>query len=204
MVDLTAESYGLVISFEDGGSHMKMQLPAGCASGILRRRSGAIVVLVLLASTVLLVSVANAAAGPMGKAGCPASVGTAETGSRGFLSFTVCGPRDVTPTKNYDYTVVLTNNGHVNTGKVKLSVFHYDPISRSSVRYRESSSRVDYGMYEADWTLGNLAPGRSFRVTITVSFGQHRGKSLFTELVLRATGKHPGAGAGMKKDVFFK
>jgi hypothetical protein len=183
---------------------MKMQLPVGCATGILQRGAGAIVVSLLLASAVLLWSGAIGAAAAPIATGCPASVRAADRGSRGFLSFTVCGPRDVSPSKNYDYTVVLTNGGHVGTGKVKLSVFHYDPIIRSSVRYRESSDRVDYGMYEADWTLGNLAPSRSFRVTITVSFGQHRRNSLFTELVLRAAGEHPGAGGGMKKDVFFK
>ena len=143
----------------------------------------------------------GAAAAPIGKVGCPARVGVPD---RSFLFFNVCGPRDVTRDESYDYTVVLTNRGHVSAGQVKLSVFHYDPITRSSIRYRGSSGRVEFGMYEAVWTLGNLQPGRSFRVTITVSFRQHKRNSPFTELVLRAVGQHRGAGGGMKKDVFFK
>ena len=92
----------------------------------------------------------------------------------------------------------------MNTGKVMLTVFHDDRISRSSIPYRDSPGRVDFGMYEASWTLGNLAPGRSARVTITVSFRQHKKSSGFTELVLKAAGQHPGAGGGAKKDVFFR
>jgi hypothetical protein len=152
---------------------------------------------------VSLTSLALGASGaPVREAGCPAPK-TFEASSRGFLVFTVCGPRDVTRGTS-DYTVVLTNAGHVSAGKVTLSVFHDDRIVRSSIPYRASRGRVDFGMYDAVWELGNLDPGSSFRVTITVSFRQHKKNSGFTELVLRAAGNHPGAGGGMKKDVFFR
>lgn len=170
--------------------------------GIWRRRCGTtVIVSVLVASPVLLVSLpAGAAAAPTAKVACPAAVGAPD---RQFLLFNVCGPRGVTRA-NYDYTVVLTNAGHASTGKVKLSVFHDDRITRSSISYRASVGRVEFGMYDAVWKLGNLAPGRSFRITVTVSFRQHKKNSGFTELVLRASGQHPGAEGSMKKDVFFK
>jgi hypothetical protein len=165
----------------------------------LRRRGATVIVSVLLASPILLVSLPiGAAAAPIAKVACPATVGVPD---RQFLFFNVCGPRDVTRNKNYEYQVVLTNGGHMGTGKVKLSVSHYDPITRSSIPYRQSSGRVQFHMYEAVWTLANLQPGRSFRVTITLSFRPHGKNSLF---IVRAVGQHSGAVGGMKKDVFFK
>ena len=168
--------------------------------GIRQRRRGAtVIVSVLLASLVLLISLPiGAAAAPIAKVACPATAGVAD---REFLFFNVCGPRDVTRNKYYDYTVVLTNGGHVGTDKVKLSLSHYDPITRSSVPYRQASGRTQFHMYEAVWTLANLQPGRSFRVTVTLSFREHGKDSLF---ILRAVGQHSGAVGGMKKDVFFK
>ena len=169
-----------------------------------RRRCATVIVSVLLASPALLISLPiGAAAETTAKDGCPAATRKVEPGAREFLFFNVCGPRDVTRGR-YSYTVVLTNAGRVSSGQVKLSVFHADPIARSSIPYRESPGVVDFGMHEAGWTVGNLAPGRSFRVTITVSFRRHKQNSAFTELVLKAAGQHPGAGGGAKKDVFFK
>jgi hypothetical protein len=163
------------------------------------RRGATVIVSVLLASLVLLVSLPiGAAAAPIATVGCPATVGRPD---RQFLFVNVCGPRDVTRNINYGYTVVLTNGGHVSTGKVKLSVFHYDPITRNSIPYRQAPGRAQFNMDEAVWTLANLQPGRSFRVAITLSFRQHGKNSLF---IVRAVGQHPGAVGGMKKDVFFR
>jgi hypothetical protein len=168
----------------------------------LKTPGATFIVLVFSTSLVCLALFAVGASGaPVATVSCPPAK-TVVSG-RGFLIFTVCGPRDVT-LGNYSYTVVLTNAGHVSSGKVKLSAFHADPITRSSIPYRESSGRAEFGMYDAVWALGNLAPGHSFRVTITVSFRQHKRNSGFTELVLRAAGQRVGAGGGAKKDVFFK
>jgi hypothetical protein len=164
-----------------------------------RTLATAVVLAALLASPGLLVSSPiGAAATPIVKAACPARMGAPD---RQFLFFNVCGPRDVTRNRSYDYIVVLTNGGHADTGKVKLALSHYDPITRSSIPYRQVPGRVRLRMYEAVWALANLQPGHSFRVTITLSFRQHGKNSLF---IVKAVGQHPGAVGGMKKDVFFK
>jgi hypothetical protein len=164
-----------------------------------RRLGTAVILAVLLASPVLLVSSPiGAAATQIAKTACPARVGVPD---RQFLFFNICGPRDVTRNKNYDYTIVLTNGGHADTGKVKLALSHYDPITRSSIPYHQVPGGVQVQMHEADWALANLQSGRSFRVTITLSFRQSGKNSLFT---VKAVGQRPGAVGGMKKDVFFK
>ena len=166
---------------------------ASSMAGRQRRCGATVIVSLLVASPVLLVSLpAGAAAAPAAKVACPAAVGVPD---RQFLFFNVCGPRDVTRNTNYNYTIVLTNGGHTGTGKVKLSMFHYDPITRSSVPYRQASGRVQFQWYEANWTLA------SFRATVTLSIRQHGKSSLF---IMRAVGQHPGAVGGMKKDVFFR
>jgi hypothetical protein len=156
---------------------------------------------ILALSAGLLLSLPHAAAAPSAVAGCPARSGTPD---REFVLVNVCGPRVVSPGGHYDYTIVLRNAGHVGTGKLELAVFHYDPLTRSSSPYRESARRVEFSMYRAEWSFGDLRPGRSVRVTITVAYARHKANSGFTELVVRAAGRRPHAGGGMKKDVFFK
>jgi len=165
--------------------------------GVRQRRVGAIGTASVLAVVTVLVAVFPLAssAAPSAVAACPAKGGATDP-DRAVLRFNVCGPREVTRNKRYAYTVVLTNGGGVNAGRVKLSVFHRDPITKSSVPFRDSSRRVQYGMYEAVWMLEDLAPGRSFRVTVTVTLPRYTKNAQFTELRVKAASEHGGAAAG--------
>src|SRR5262245_10940198 len=162
-----------------------------------QRRLGAVAAASMLAASTVLGAVfpPGSVAAPVASAACPAKGGAPDP-DHAVLLFNVCGPREVTPNKRYAYTVVLTNGGGMNTGKVKLSVFHRDPITKSSVPYRDSSRRVQYGMYEAVWRLGDLARGRSFRVTITVTLGLHKPNAQFTEIRVKAAGEHGAVTVG--------
>lgn len=117
------------------------------------------------------------------------------------LPVNACGPRKVIPSVNYSYTVVLTNNSKTSYRRVKLSLIHYDPITRSSRPYRREASRVYSPMYAAVWTLHDLKPGQTFRVGIRLPFLKHsdpKGSNFMIEARARGAGGGPST-----KDVFF-
>lgn len=118
------------------------------------------------------------------------------------LTVSVCGPKRVTPGVNYKYTVVLTNLSDLTYRRVKLSVVHADPITRSSIPYRRVYN-VRYLRNAALWTMKNFKPGRSYRVEVTLPFNKHNdpGGSNF---VVDARAVGPAAHTDFTKDVFFK
>ena len=86
----------------------------------------------------------------------------------------ICGPTKVVPGTTYTFTVVITNITDTTYRRLKLSVSHYRPLDRSSLPYRrEAASNGDPLMHGAVWTLQNLKPGRSFRVSFALSFTRH-------------------------------
>ena len=136
------------------------------------------------------VAAVGSAAAPAATAACPPAKGTpVPNGSS--LVINTCGPRTVTANKRYAYTVVLTNLGRLDTTVVKLSVFHRDPITTSSLPYR-STGRVQSGRHEAVWSLVKLAAGQSFRVAITVTLGPHKPNAQYSELYVKAAGETGG------------
>lgn len=87
----------------------------------------------------------------------------------------VCGPTSVIPGRDYSYTVVFTNISDTTYRRLKLSVSHYDPLTRASLPYRrEAAANGDPVMQGAAWRVMNFKPGRSFRVSFTLLFKQHR------------------------------
>ena len=123
---------------------------------------------------------AGAAAAPTAWPACPASATEsvaqlrAEVRSgelRGKLWPHICGPRKVIPGKNYSFTVVVTNISDTSYRRLKLSVSHYDPITRASLPYRgEAAANGDPLMRGAVWMMKNFRAGRSFRVSFTLPF----------------------------------
>jgi hypothetical protein len=82
-----------------------------------------------------------------------------------------CGPSHVVENRNYTYGAVVKNYGKMTFRKLKLSVLHYDPITRSSRPYRrERRGDLPPPMMASVWTLNNFKPGQFFRVNITLAF----------------------------------
>jgi hypothetical protein len=133
------------------------------------------------------VFVVGSAAAPTAVAACPPAKGT-PVPNGASLVINVCGPRAVIANKKYAYTVVLTNVGRLETANVKLSVFHRDPITTSSLPYR-STGRVQSGRHEAVWSVDKLSAGRSFRVALTVTLGPHKPNAQYSELDVKAAGE---------------
>jgi hypothetical protein len=116
------------------------------------------------------------------------------------LPVNVCGPSKVIPSVNYSYTVVLTNNSKATYRRVKLSVIHYDPITRSSRPYRREARPVYSPMYAAVWTLHDFKPAQTFRLGIRLPFLKHKDPK-GSNFMVEARGR--GAGGDLAKDVFF-
>jgi hypothetical protein len=98
---------------------------------------------------------------------------------------------------NYTYGVVVKNFGKRSFRRLKVTVIHQDPITRSSLPYSHRL-RPDYAV----WTLRAFKPGQVFRVNITLPFRQHndpKGSNLVIEV--RAFG--PSERGGLTKDVVF-
>jgi hypothetical protein len=117
------------------------------------------------------------------------------------LPVNVCGPSRVIPSVNYSYTVVLRNNSKATYRSVKLSVIHYDPITRSSRPFRREARPRFSPMYAAVWTLRNFKPAQTFRLGIRLPFLKHkdpRGSNFMVESRARGAGVF-----GSTKDVVF-
>ena len=119
------------------------------------------------------------------------------------LWVSACGPSHVIENRNYTYGAVVKNYGKRTFRKLKLSVIHYDPITRSSRPYRREVRRdLPPLMYASVWTLNNFKPGQFFRVNITLPFKWHndlRG----SHFVVEARGYSPHERVGRSKDVVF-
>ncbi len=86
----------------------------------------------------------------------------------------VCGPKRVIPGRDYRFTVVVTNISDTNYRRLRLSVSHYEPLTRASLPSRqEPAANGDPLMQGTGWTLRNFKPGRSVRVSFTLRFKQH-------------------------------
>lgn len=144
----------------------------------LRSRSRTLVAVATLVLLVLLGG--SAAAAPSVSPGCqPPLLGP----DRYSFWLNVCGPGRVIRNTQHTYEVVLKNFGRRNFRTVKLSVIHWEPISRSSIPSRRAIVRFGTARERAAiWTLHNFKPGRLFRVNITLPFKQHndpKGSNLF-------------------------
>jgi len=117
------------------------------------------------------------------------------------LWVSACGPAHVIRNTNYTYGVVVKNFGKASLRKIKLSVIHYDPITRSSIRYRRAY-RTDYREHAAVWTLHDFKPGRLFRVNITLPFKQHNDPK-GSNFTVEARGYGPSEVRDRTKDVVF-
>jgi hypothetical protein len=98
---------------------------------------------------------------------------------------------------NYSYGVVVKNFGKRSFRRVKLTVIHQDPLTRSSSPYSHAL-RPDYAVC----TLYKFKPGQVFRVNITLPFRQHndpRGSNF----VIEVRGYGPAERGGLTKDVTF-
>lgn len=116
------------------------------------------------------------------------------------LWVSACGPTYVIRNTNYTYGVVVKNYSKARFRKLKLSVFHYDPITRSSVPYSRPYNRTD----TAAWTLHNFKPGQLFRVNITLPFNEHNDPK-GSNFVVEARGYGaPSETRNRTKDVVFK
>jgi hypothetical protein len=108
-----------------------------------------------------------------------------------------CGPKYVIRNTNYTYGVVVKNYGKRSFRRLKLTVIHEDPITRSSIPYGHAL-RPDYAV----WTLHNFKPGQLLRVNITLPFKQHndpKGSSFTVDV----RGYGPSERGGLTKDVIF-
>jgi hypothetical protein len=86
----------------------------------------------------------------------------------------ICGPTKVVAGKSYSFTVVVTNIGDSPYRGLELAVSHYRPFARASLPYRrEPASNGDPHMRGAVWTISDLEPGRSFRVSFALPFTRH-------------------------------
>lgn len=95
-------------------------------------------------------------------------------GVRQKLSGNVCGPSRVIPGVNYSFTVVATNISGKTFHPFTLHVSHYDPFTRTSRPYRRTRSwNGDPIMKGAAWTVKQLAPGQSLRISFTLPFKRH-------------------------------
>ena len=109
-----------------------------------------------------------------------------------------CGPAHVIRNVNYTYGLVVKNFGKRTFRKVKLTVIHEDPITRSSIPYSHGL-RPDYAV----WTLNKFQPGQLFHVNITLPFKQHNDPK-GSNLTVAVRGYGPSdKGAGVTKDVTF-
>lgn len=126
------------------------------------------------------------------------------------LWVSACGPSRVIENRNYTYGAVVKNYGKRAFRKLKLSLIHYDPITRSSRPYRREirrnsappgSAYYPSPMYAAVWTLSNFKPGQFFRVNITLPFKWRLRGSHF---VVEARGYSPHEIVGLSKRVVFK
>lgn len=109
-----------------------------------------------------------------------------------------CGPTHVIRNTNYTYGVVVKNFGKRTFRRVRLTVTHQDPITRSSIPYSRAL-RPD----SAVWTLLRFRPGQLFRVNITLPFRQHNDPK-GSNLMIQVRGYGPSEGGGwMTKDVTF-
>jgi hypothetical protein len=126
------------------------------------------------------------------------------------LWVSACGPSHVIENRNYTYGAVVKNYGKRTFRKLKLSVIHYDPITRSSRPYRRELRREIGGppgsphypppMMASVWTLDNFKPGQFFRVNITLPFKRRLRGSYF---VVEARGYSPHELVGLSKRVVF-
>ena len=80
---------------------------------------------------------------------------------------------------NYGYTVVLKNVKTTTFRTVRLSVIHYDPITRASRPYRRAGPwSHDPLMSVAVFpTVTNFRPGDTYRVGLRLPFEQHKDPS---------------------------
>ena len=80
-------------------------------------------------------------------------------------------------------------------------MIHYEPMTRSSLRYRSAAPRLDYSR-TAVWTVNTFRPRQTFRVSFTLPFKQHndpKGSNFLVEA--RVDG--PDCASGVTKDVSF-
>jgi hypothetical protein len=98
---------------------------------------------------------------------------------------------------NYTYGVVVKNFGNRSFRRVKLTVIHQDPITRSSLPYRHGL-RPDYAV----WTVNNFKSGQLFRVKVTLPFRQHNDPK-GSNLTIEVRGYGPSERGGLTKDVTF-
>lgn len=93
---------------------------------------------------------------------------------REMLWVNLCGPANVVRGVNYSYSVVVTNIGDRRYRHFKLVVSHYEPLTRSSRPYRRLPSPIGDSRLRAEvWTVRELKPGRSVRISFTLPFRQH-------------------------------
>ena len=145
---------------------------------------------------------AGAAAAPTPWPRCTAPTDWAGSERRQKLLVTVCGASRVVRGVEHNYTVLLTNVDKRSYRGLKLAVIHYDPIVRSSRPYRRGPQPLHYVMQEAIFTVGTLAPGKTFRLGIRLPFLQHNDPkgSNFMVYVRKRGSK---TGAGITNDVWF-
>jgi hypothetical protein len=121
-----------------------------------------------------------------------------------------CGPSHVVENRNYTYGAVVKNYGKGTFRKLKLSVLHFDPISRSSRPYRrERRGDLPPPMMASVWTLSSFKPGQFFRVSITLAFqAAHRCAAprclTGSNFTVEARGYNPNERVGLSKRVVFK
>jgi hypothetical protein len=120
------------------------------------------------------------------------------------LAVNVCGPTKVTPGTSYSYTVVLANIKATSFRTVKLSVIHYDPITRSSLPYSRRVYMPDPLMSVAVFkTIRDFKPGRTFRVSFRLPFKKHNDPK-GSNFMVEARGYGPRAVSGRTYDVWWK
>ena len=113
---------------------------------------------------------------------------------------TVSGPTHVVRNTQHTYAVALKNYGKKTFRTVKLSVLHWEPISRSSIPYRRETVSVGTAQERAAiWTLHNFRPGGYFRVNITLPFKQHN-DPIGSNLIVLVRGLRPSFGRPENQD----
>lgn len=157
-----------------------------------------ITVVVLTTLSVLLVALGTSASAATPtitfRAGCnPPLVGP----ERYSLWVGACGPSHVIRNTNYSYGVVVKNFGKRSFRRVKLTVIHQDPLTRSSSPYSHALRPDD-----AVWTLTKFKPDQVFRVNITLPFRQHNDPK-GSNLTIEVRGYGPSERGGLTKDVTF-
>ena len=143
---------------------------------------GAVLGAVVVSWTLVSLAVAGLAAATAASAAWPTCRPWSSPATRYDLHLRICGPTKVIPNRDYDYSVVVTNLGRsveYSSGTfgpthrgITISVVHYDPLTRSSIRFRPGPE-INPTMRTSVVTLKQLKRRQSFRFGITLPFRRH-------------------------------